>query len=606
MYIVGTSGHIDHGKTSLIKALTGIDCDRLPEEKSREMTIDIGFSRIEYAKFGTVGIVDVPGHERFIRNMVVGAWGIDLAILVIAVDDGWMPQTEDHFRVLDLLGIERIIVALNKIDICDEEMVEIVTEEVEERLQNTRFEGADIIKVSSRTGDGIEELRGKILENLRKLSKVFDKGKPYLFIDRIFGSKGHGTVITGTLKNGNFREDEYVTILPLQKEARIKKIESYYHTLPEGTGSQRTALNLSGITVGQIKRGDIIVRNNFYTKSNDIIARIVLLEKRNIRNNLGVEILIGTSSQKGKLIIIDDANTQENAFPIRIKFDQHWFFYPGEPFILTNPGGYRVIGGGVVVLPAYIGRKYKHNLRNNLSLLKNYSKEEIVEFIIKMNNLVRLNDIIETLPESRSGINKILKRLIEEKAIIQIDDFLVDKHYYEKTLKDIFDAITNNIGLNLKEISDICRIELEFIKIIIDRVLQDNRIIEKDGRYFAGNSITENTLSDEKKSTLSEIHKRGSGGIELEKMENSAHKKRVKELIRLGFLVTLDGNIVYHKEIYEKLKSDIMILFNTRDKVTINDVKETTNLSRKFTIPLLNKIENDGLIKRIGDFRIKA
>ncbi|MBP9043948.1 MAG: GTP-binding protein, partial [Spirochaetes bacterium] len=159
MYIVGTSGHIDHGKTSLIRALTGIDCDRLPEEKEREMTIDIGFASLEYPKFGTVSIIDVPGHERFIRNMVAGAWGIDIALLVIALDDGWMLQTEDHFRVLQLLGVERIIVVINKCDLGDDEMIEIIKEEVKERLSNTNYSDSDIIAVSAKTGLGIKELK---------------------------------------------------------------------------------------------------------------------------------------------------------------------------------------------------------------------------------------------------------------------------------------------------------------------------------------------------------------------------------------------------------------------------------------------------------------
>ena len=261
MYIVGTSGHIDHGKTSLIRALTNIDCDRLPEEKSREMTVDIGFANIEYPKFGTVSIIDVPGHERFIRNMVVGAWGIDLALLVVAVDDGWMPQTEDHFRVLSLLGIERIVTVLNKIDMADEEMIDYVTAEVQDRLSGSRYADADIVRVSSKTGDGIAELRDVILNNLRRLTHAADAHKPYLFVDRVFASKGYGTIVTGTLKNGTFRDEDAVTLLPLARESRIKKIESHYHELAEGVPSQRTALNLTGVSSDELSRGDIVVKN---------------------------------------------------------------------------------------------------------------------------------------------------------------------------------------------------------------------------------------------------------------------------------------------------------------------------------------------------------
>ncbi|MDY6970491.1 MAG: selenocysteine-specific translation elongation factor, partial [Spirochaetota bacterium] len=279
MYIVGTSGHIDHGKTSLIKAMTGVDCDRLPEEKAREMTIDIGFSQIEYPKLGTVSIIDVPGHERFIRNMVVGASGIDLAILVIAVDDGWMPQTEDHYRVIELLGVERIIVALNKIDLVDQEMIEYVIEEVKERLEDTRFHDVDIVQVSSKTGKGIEELKEILKKNLLQLAKVFDADKPFLFIDRVFASKGYGSILTGTLKNGRFQQDDLVTLLPSKKEARIKRIESHNQELTQGNPAQRIALNLSGVSTDNLERGYIIIKNNFFVESNDFIAGIRLLDK---------------------------------------------------------------------------------------------------------------------------------------------------------------------------------------------------------------------------------------------------------------------------------------------------------------------------------------
>lgn len=327
MYIVGTSGHIDHGKTSLIVALTGTDCDRLPEEKERAMTIDIGFASMDYPRFGTVSIIDVPGHERFIRNMVAGAWGIDLALLVVAVDDGWMPQTEDHFRVLDLLGVERIIAVLNKIDLADEEMISFVEEEVREKIDATRFAGADLVKVSSKTLSGIEELKEVIVANLRQLSRISDARKPYLFIDRVFGSKGHGTVITGTLKNGQFHEEDTVTILPIHEEARIKRIESHYHVQHEGTPSQRTALNLASISMSKLKRGYLVCRENFFTESDDLIVRVQLLdEKRQIRNNQGIEILIGTTAVKGKIILMSDG--EGTVFPARIRLEKNGFHIP--------------------------------------------------------------------------------------------------------------------------------------------------------------------------------------------------------------------------------------------------------------------------------------
>ncbi|MBN2041156.1 MAG: selenocysteine-specific translation elongation factor [Spirochaetes bacterium] len=605
MYIVGTSGHIDHGKTSLIKALTGVDCDRLPEEKSREMTIDIGFSKIDYPKLGTVSIIDVPGHERFIRNMVVGAWGIDLGLLVIAVDDSWMPQTEDHFRVLDLLGIERIVVALTKIDMADQEMIEFAEEEAKDRIQNSRFKECDIVRVSSKTGEGLEELKTVIKKNLEKLSKAADSGKPYLFIDRVFESRGHGTIITGTLKNGLFNENDDVDILP-GKSARIKKIESHYHSENEGSPSQRTALNLSGVSINDLKRGDIIVHRNFFTESKDIIASINLLDKnKKVKNNLGIEILIGTKSIKAKFILLNEINNQET-FPVRLKIDELWFFYPGEPFIITNPGGYRIIGGGRVLIPDNDQLKDRKILKEIPDHFKDFSKKEIIEFIIKTKKAIHVDNIRNGLPYKNKLIDKYISELLEEKTIVQIDDFIAETSFYEKAKKKIAGTISTNTGLNIKEISDSAEIDLNIAKLLIVEILNENSIVEKDGKYFTGDSISEDSLPENKKKALENLFKRGIEGLELDKIRDDSLKKNIKEMIRLGFAISLDGSIIYHYKIYDELKSKILDLFNSLERITIADVREVTSLSRKYLIPLLNRIENDGLIKRLGDFRIKV
>lgn len=607
MYIVGTSGHIDHGKTALIKALTGIDCDRLPEEKQRAMTIDIGFSSIEYPRLGTVSIIDVPGHERFIRNMVAGAWGVDLALLVIAVDDGWMPQTEDHYRVIELLGIERLVVVLNKIDLADEEMIEFVEEEVREKLGHTRFNGSDIVHVSAKTGKGIDELKTAIRRNLEKLRKAPNADKPYLFIDRVFASKGYGTVITGTLKNGVFRDDDMVEVLPSGKETRIKKIESHYQDLHEGAPSQRTALNLSGISIDEVKRGHIIVKNNFFSASRDIVARIrVLEEKRELKNNLGIEVLIGTYREKGKLILLDEVEEKKREITARIKFERPWHFYPGQPFIITNPGGYRIIGGGTVLIVDRAAVKDKKSFKEKLNLLSDLSRPEVIEFIIRINNAIRKDDFLAHLPDNSKVIDKILKELQEKGSIVEIEGFLVDRPFLDSSKENIAGAIKKNVGLNLKEISDLAGVDASLVRILIAPVLQDFGIVEKEGRYFAGDSITVDTLPEDKKKSLSIVRARGAEGIELDKEKDDSLKRNIKELVKLGFVVSLDGNIVYHSDVYGNLKDKVMKLLEDRDKITVPEAKDATNLSRKFIIPLLNRIETDGLIKRIGDFRMKA
>jgi selenocysteine-specific elongation factor len=610
MYIVGTSGHIDHGKTSLIKALTGTDCDRLPEEKEREMTIDIGFAQLEYSKFGTVSVIDVPGHERFIRNMVAGAWGIDLALLVIAVDDSWMPQTEDHFRVIELLGIQRMIVVLTKIDIADQEIIEIVEEDIKERLSNTKFADCDFIKVSSKTGAGIDDLKNSIRKNLEKLTKAANTWKPYLFVDRVFESKGHGTIVTGTLKNGAFNENDEVAILPGSIKARIKKIESHHHAINEGAPSQRTALNLHGVSVDDLKRGNIIVKQNFFTESDDVIASIKLLEiNKEIKNNLGIEILIGTSAIKGKLILLNNAEEKQEPakeLTVRIKFDSQWAFYTGELFIITNPGGYRIIGGGRIILPDFKAITEKKSLRSSLQMLKQFTPKEIIEFYVKIKPAIAKEEIKTRLPDSNKDIDKAIADLLKADLIVQKGDFISDRIYYNDSKNKIADIINKNTGLNIKEISDIAGVGQDIVRFILPELLNENMILEKDGKYFSGDLVTPDTLPEDKKKILQQLKAMAADGMELEKAGNDSAKKSLKDLIRLGFAVSLDGNIIYHFEIYNDLKNKVMALFNGRERITIAEAREPTGLSRKYLIPLLNRIEDDGLIKRLGDFRVKV
>lgn len=606
MYIVGTSGHIDHGKTSLIRALTGIDCDRLPEEKEREMTIDIGFASLEYPKFGTVSIIDVPGHERFIRNMVAGAWGIDIALLVIALDDGWMLQTEDHFRVLQLLGVERIIVVINKCDLGDDEMIEIIKEEVKERLSNTNYSDSDIIAVSAKTGLGIKELKELILANLRRLSKTVDADKPYLYIDRVFSPKGVGTVITGTLKNGIFKENDIVTILPLKREVKIKKIESHYRELTEGVPSQRTALNLANVNSDELKRGDIICKYNFFTETHDIIAWFKPLDKKKkIRNNTYVEILSGTNSATGKIILIEDS-ISEGYSPVRIHFDEKTFVYPGQPFVLTNPGGFRIIGGGKIILPFYDPSRHKHKLKSYISIIKDFSIAELILFELATSGYKKKEDIFKSLPNSKKFLDKTISEKSETGDILIRGEYLFHKDFYQEALEKVNKTLKSKIGSNLKEISDSAGLSHEITSIIISDISAREVIIEKDGRLFAGGFVTEESLPDSKKKILQEAFKSAGDGLELDKIKDDFLKKDIKDLIKLGFLISLDGNIIYHKDIYNSMRDKIIALFDAKDKITVPEAKDAVGLSRKYILPLLNRIESDGLIKRLGDFRIKV
>ena len=607
MHVIGTAGHIDHGKTSLIMALTGIDCDRLPEEKARQMTIDIGFAHLELPGSGTVGIIDVPGHERFIRNMVAGAWGIDLGLLLVAVDDGWMPQTEDHLRVLQLLGVERILVALNKIDIAGEDMVSLVEADVRQRLEGTPYREADIVRVSSKTGAGIDALKAALAGNLKKLAAARDADKPYLYIDRIFGSKGHGTVVTGTLRNGQLRENDPVRIEPGGIETRIKRIESHHSTLAEGSPSQRTALNLSGVAADAIKRGHILFRSGFLTRSKEVLARVRLVEgRRELKNNTGIEVLIGTAAVRGKMILLAGDKAAAGEFPARIKFEEPWFCYPGQPFVLTSPGGFRIIGGGMVLLPGYDGRKERARAGEGLARLSLNSFEERLAFIVSVRRWIRREDIHAMLPESRAFIDGSLDELLKSRTVMQLGEYIMDAKSHDEAAAAVLDAVKKHVGVNVKELSDVTGTGPEICRLIIASLAAENRVTEKEGRFFDRSGGPSVSLSPAKVKLLETARENGGAGIEMERLAGESVKRDARELVKLGLLVSLDGNILFHGDVYNTMKDTIVALFDTRAKLTVPEAKDAVGLSRKYIIPLLNRIERDGLIKRLGDFRIKS
>ncbi|UCE97246.1 MAG: selenocysteine-specific translation elongation factor, partial [Dehalococcoidia bacterium] len=266
MFTFGTAGHIDHGKSSLVKALTAIDPDRLPEEKKRGMTIDLGFAWFQASSGEMVGIVDVPGHEHFVRNVIPGLGGIDAALLVIAADDGWMPQTEEHLQILHLLGVKNGIVALTKIDLVDDlDWLELVETEIVEKLTMSNLQSAPIIRVSSKDGSGIQQLKETIERLVLELVPRKDTGKPRLPVDRVFMMKGSGVVVTGTLSNGSLSTGDDVFISPGGQTAHIRTIESYKQQVNRAQPGSRVALNLTGVKKSGIERGDIVMTVNAKT-----------------------------------------------------------------------------------------------------------------------------------------------------------------------------------------------------------------------------------------------------------------------------------------------------------------------------------------------------
>ena len=350
--VIGTAGHIDHGKTALIKALTGIDCDRLKEEKERGITIELGFAYYRFGDDLLVGIVDVPGHERFVKHMVAGAWGIDMVLFVVAADESIMPQTREHMDICELLGIKRGIVAITKIDAADPDMVELVREEVQDMVKGRFLEGAPIIPVSSVTGENIDVLRTAIKQKAAEVEEKSRQGIFRLPVDRVFTIKGFGTIVTGTCISGAVRAGDEIQIYPTDKRARVRNAQAYHEDVKEAGAGQRVALNLQGVEKQEIERGTIVGRPEslLLTSRIDASLRYLKLPFKPIKNNTILRFHVATTQVEARLILLDRPELEpgDEAF-VQFVFAEPIVVLPGDRFILRGSYAIQTLGGGTVL-----------------------------------------------------------------------------------------------------------------------------------------------------------------------------------------------------------------------------------------------------------------
>jgi len=437
MFVFGTAGHIDHGKTALIYALTSIDTDRLPEEKERGMTIDLGFAWTKLPSGEKVGIVDVPGHENLIKNMIAGATGIDAVILVIDANEGWMPQTEEHFQIVELLNIKYGIIAITKIDLVDRTRLDSVEKQIKERLKNTALLNAPIVKVSTVKNIGIDRIKSAIQDLIPRMKPKRDIGKPRLSIDRVFNIKGSGTVVTGTLIGGVFRQGMEATIFPSYKKTRLRSLQTYKEKVEKAFPGSRVALNLVGIEKKELHRGDIVFGTKQIKASKNIDIRIQLLpqlKKYSLVNGSEIVFFTGTKEILAKIFFPEMKSFMpgETGFA-QLRFKEPLATYLGDRFILRIPSPPKTIGGGLIIDP--LAHKHHFKDKNIVNLLQKRAKLDLGELILtelKKNFFVKKDDLLINSNYADSEIKEITGLLEKESKLITANSWLIDKNYWQE------------------------------------------------------------------------------------------------------------------------------------------------------------------------------
>ncbi len=621
--IIGTAGHIDHGKTSIVHALTGVDTDRLKEEQEREITIDLGFAFLD----GSTAFIDVPGHEKFVRNMVAGVTGIDLALLVIAADDGIMPQTLEHLDIIRLLKIENIVIALSKIDLAEPDWIELVEEEIRDLLNATGYDDSPIVPVSSETREGIEELRSVLAARLDMITGSSYERPFRMPVDRSFSMTGFGTVVTGTVISGEISDDSIVDLLPSGKNPRVRGIQTQGENVDKAVTGTRTAVNLAGIQKKEVIRGDVISEKGFYKSSLNVNCSLQYLPSASkpLKFRDRIRFHSGTVEAIGRVILLekDTCEPGEECFA-QIQLEKPVAVSAGERFIIRQYSPPFTIGGGEI-LEIDVPRP-RRNRREIAAFLKKINgrpmETRLLEFLLR-DRLKALStkeysaefglyvDFIKSVFESEP--KKVLSFQSEgENFWFSAEAF---DHLLKKTEKTIIDHHRKNPEKpNIKRleiINDVGnRISENIWKLAFEK-LRDRIITEKDRLRHMD---FKPELSGETQKVYSNIKKfiisRGINGPNLKELIEETGIPE-KDLVRYlgnmidsGIIVKVDSTLYYTKEEIGNIGNTVTEHIKNNGSITVAGLREVLGTSRKYSLPLLNHFDHTGLTVRQGDERV--
>lgn len=624
--VIGTAGHIDHGKTSLIKALTGIDCDRLKEEKERGITIELGFAHYRFGDDLLMGIVDVPGHEKFVRHMVAGAWGIDMVLLVVAADEGVMPQTKEHIDICELLGLDRGIVAITKKDLVDEDMLELVREDIKDFLKGRPLDGVPIIPVSSTTGENIDALKDAII---KIANEVHEKSKDGIFrlpIDRVFTLKGLGTIVTGTCISGHISVGDEIEIYPLNKYTKVRNIQTYHEDAGEAMAGERVALNLQGIEKNDIERGTIIGRPNTLLLSNRIDAtfKYLKLPYKPIKSDTVLRFHIATAQEEARLVILkkDIIEPGEELFA-QFVFKKPVVVLPGDRFIIRGSYAIQTIGGGNIldIMPQRHKRKAQI-LDSHYAILTEGSISDKTEYHVLKGGYAGIpsKTLSILLGRNETGINKILDDLKQKgkvksvgKTLIHMDRFNAYKDMLKSYVEDFQIKNPLKVGLSKEELrTRLPKVEPAIFQTALDQFIHQGLIeTDKDKVRLKGvsQSNVEN-FSAIREAFLTKLLKYGLTppglkGLASELEQQEKHIKDIAErLVYEGKVVKIKGDMYFHKDIIENVKQHVTDFLKKNKEMSPSDFKTIFDISRKYTIPILEYLDEIKLTIRSGDKRV--
>ena len=622
--IIGTAGHIDHGKTTLIKALTGFDTDRLKEEKERGITIDLGFSFFELSNGNKVGIIDVPGHEKFLNNMLSGVVGMDFILFVVAADEGVMPQTIEHLNILDLVGIKNGIIVITKKDIVDEEMLELVVDDIKDNFTNTFLENAPVVEVSSKTGDGIDKLKSMINEYSDKVVPR-DDNKPFrLPVDRVFTLKGIGTVITGTIIEGSVNLNDELVLYPHETSAKVRNIQVHGVDTEKAYAGQRAAINIASLSKSEIRRGDLLAEKDSVFRSNIIDVELKNLDDSNriIKNGSKVHFFVGTMETVGTVIIFGrkELNPGEVS-TAQIRFDEEISVKFGDYFVVRFYSPLETIGGGKIIDPFAIKHKTNSEAAIESSNIKSGEdfNEIIYEFIKEKFIVVEKNYLYRMFSMDIYHLESILEELGESGRIRCYEDnrkeLYMTSENYEKIKNEVLIKVTKyhnsfNLKPGINKETLISSISFDLNNSLFNRVLRD---MEKDELVEMQNEFIriygyEPEFSTEQSSILenvTELLEKDDMIVKKDTIREEDEDFSILEYLQIGGVVSVINNeYVIKNEYIDVIKEITTGYIQSNGSISVAEIRDLLNTNRNKGVVILEYLDKIKFTKRMDNDRI--
>ena len=623
MRIIGTAGHVDHGKSTLIAALTGTHPDRLKEEQEREMTIDLGFGWLKLPDGEEIGIVDVPGHRDFIENMLAGVGGIDAALLVVAADEGIMPQTREHLAILDLLQIPLGLIVITKIDLInDKDWMDLIESDVRAALKNTILQEAPIVRVSARTSSGLDQLISTLSNILKQKPARPDLGRPRLPIDRVFTMSGFGTVVTGTLIDGHLSIGDEIQIQPSGLTGRIRGLQTHKKKEEQALPGSRTAVNISGIPAEQIQRGEVLVHPGQYLPTRRIDAHFRLLKDiaSPLKHASEVKVFIGACETIATLRLLDaeELAPGEEGW-IQLELRDPIVAVRGDKYILRRPSPSETLGGGVIAdaQPKNRHKRFDHEVLNSLSSLAKGSPTDVLYETALVLQVAAVDELTKRSRLEMELAKDSLKELLMDGRLIALEDdvpdplMIVEPHWnglqikVQQLINDYHAQFPLRRGLPREELKSKLKLSLRVFNLVIKRLVALN-LLSETGSSVAkpGFEIRfDNNQPAQVQALMRKFAQNPYSPPSVKECQAEVGDEVFHALVELNNLVTVSADVVFRKQDYDAMVNRIKDAIEGKGQISLAEARDQFKTTRKYAQALLEHLDEIGMTVRDGDFR---